>query len=273
MFNGTATEKQVSPNTAVEPAVANSAWTWVVSEFPIKNFLILCIYSLIILGSLFGNSLLIKTVVSRFVRCNSTDYIIANLAFSDLMLTILNIPITVYDSLTQSWVFGEWMCSIVPFLNSVFVYVSSFSMVTIAVNRYYLVFHSRSNPPSRTLRLRPSSPSCLELPKVSECSQVSGTHSRRASSMVLSPDSFQMSTFKGLHISKRLIGLLLCIWLLAILHSVPFAMYMELVTFSNPKKQTLRRCRFISHPPITELNLTIFAFVTQYSIPLGKPLR
>src|SRR6218665_3855798 len=75
---------------------------------------------------------------------NSTNYLIPNLAISDILMTVMNIPITVIYTLLHDWPFGPRLCVLVPFFQACCVYVSSFTMLTIALNRYYLVYYSRS---------------------------------------------------------------------------------------------------------------------------------
>ena len=64
-------------------------------EFQVKDYLIMCVYGLIVLVSLFGN-FLVFSVILRTRRLHTiTNLFIANLAFGDLLMTTFNIPFTV----------------------------------------------------------------------------------------------------------------------------------------------------------------------------------
>ena len=64
-------------------------------EFEVKDYLIMCVYGLIVLVSLFGN-FLVFSVILRTRRLHTiTNLFIANLAFGDLLMTTFNIPFTV----------------------------------------------------------------------------------------------------------------------------------------------------------------------------------
>jgi len=60
-----------------------------------KNTLVIVLYSLIILVSLFGNLLVCYIILSKHrLRSRTTNILIANLTISDLIMTTLNVPIT-----------------------------------------------------------------------------------------------------------------------------------------------------------------------------------
>ncbi|GIY64683.1 substance-K receptor [Caerostris extrusa] len=70
---------------------------------------------------------------------SSTYVFIANLALSDFMMTVLNIPFNVARILLNDWPFGSFMCSFVPLVQITSVYVSTFTMTCIAVDRYRII--------------------------------------------------------------------------------------------------------------------------------------
>lgn len=105
----------------------------------IRDSAIIAFYSLIIIISIFGN-LLVCNIVARNAKMRSSTYIfIANLALSDFMMTVLNIPFNVARILLNDWPFGSFMCSFVPLVQVTSVYVSTFTMTCIAVDRYRII--------------------------------------------------------------------------------------------------------------------------------------
>lgn len=111
-------------------------------EMLIRNIVITFSYSLIVVVSLCGNILVCKTIWSKTPH-NSTNVLIANLAFSDILMTIFNIPFTVVDILLTDWIFGEMLCILVPLIQACCVYVSAFSMLVIAINRWRSIYQAK----------------------------------------------------------------------------------------------------------------------------------
>jgi len=84
----------------------------------IKNSLIIVSYSIIFLISIFGNSLVCYIIFSTRQLRTVTNYYIANLTVSDLMMTLINIPFTIARLLLDDWPFGELLCKCVPFVQA-----------------------------------------------------------------------------------------------------------------------------------------------------------
>lgn len=105
----------------------------------IKHIKIIIFYSVILIISLIGN-LFVVWVVFRQRRTRTTvNVFIGNLAFSDLMMTIVNIPINTVRFVMANWVFGGFLCSLFPFIQALVVYVSTLSMTYIAIDRYQAI--------------------------------------------------------------------------------------------------------------------------------------
>lgn len=114
----------------------------------LRTAVIACAYALVMAVSLFGN-LLVVYVVIRHRRLRSVTYtFLVNVALSDLLMTCLNIPFSVSRVLLDHWPFGEILCSLVPFVQVMSVYVSSLTMAAIAVDRYRVIL----TPLKRRLR-------------------------------------------------------------------------------------------------------------------------
>lgn len=142
-------------------------WTsanWTLPDFDLKSFveadagdeglgvgsaaIIATAYALVMAVSLFGN-LLVCYVVFRHRRLRSVTYtFLVNVALSDLLMTCLNIPFSVSRVLLDHWPFGDVLCSLVPFVQVMSVYVSSLTMAAIAVDRYRVIL----TPLKRRLR-------------------------------------------------------------------------------------------------------------------------
>ncbi|KAK4026776.1 probable G-protein coupled receptor 83 [Daphnia magna] len=115
----------------------------------LKTAIIATAYALVMAISLFGN-LLVCYVVFRHRRLQRsiTYTFLVNVALSDLLMTCLNIPFSVSRVLLDHWPFGQFLCSLVPFIQVMSVYVSSLTMAAIAVDRYRVIL----TPLKRRLR-------------------------------------------------------------------------------------------------------------------------
>ena len=97
-------------------------------------------YSIIIFLSLVGNSIVIITVWRNSSMRSVTNLFIANLAASDLLITILCMP----NMITQvylgfKWIFGAAICKIVVFFQSVSVGSSILTLLAISFDRFWAI--------------------------------------------------------------------------------------------------------------------------------------
>ncbi|MXQ96280.1 hypothetical protein E5288_WYG015958 [Bos mutus] len=113
--------------------------------------LIVLLYSIVVVVGLVGNCLLVL-VIARVRRLhNVTNFLIGNLALSDVLMCAACVPLTLaYAFEPRGWVFGGGLCHLVFFLQPVTVYVSVFTLTTIAVDRYVVLVH----PLRRRISLR-----------------------------------------------------------------------------------------------------------------------
>ena len=97
--------------------------------------IIIFIFALLIILGFFGNALVICTVViNKHMRTPSNLFTI-NLAISDLTLCIFSIPFMTYKALKHTWIFGNFMCRMTSFYQASNVFLSTFSITAIAIDR------------------------------------------------------------------------------------------------------------------------------------------
>ena len=99
-------------------------------------------YCVILLLSVFGNSLLIS-IIKRNKRMQTiTNYLIANMAVSDILITVSAVPRQITEILLgpEIWLikgdFGSFLCKSVSFFQDISTAVSILSLVVIAIDRY-----------------------------------------------------------------------------------------------------------------------------------------
>ena len=104
-------------------------------------------YAIIMLASLLGNSAIVLVICKTQSLCNTTSYLIANMAVSDLLMPLCAMPrmVTAVHFGANRWLiggnFGLAMCKLVPLFQDVSTAVSTQSLVLIAVDRFYNIFY------------------------------------------------------------------------------------------------------------------------------------
>nr|XP_015799090.2 G-protein coupled receptor 83 [Nothobranchius furzeri] len=103
--------------------------------------LLVAAYSLIIIVSLFGNTLVCHVVVKNKRTQSSTSLFILNLAVADIFITVLNTPFTLVRFVNSTWVFGRIMCHISRFVQYCSLHVSTLTLTAIALDRRQVILH------------------------------------------------------------------------------------------------------------------------------------
>uniref|UniRef100_A0A0N5A246 G_PROTEIN_RECEP_F1_2 domain-containing protein n=1 Tax=Parastrongyloides trichosuri TaxID=131310 RepID=A0A0N5A246_PARTI len=76
----------------------------------------------------------------------STNLYLLNLALSDLLLSVICMPVTVIVTIYRSWLFGDILCKIFIYIQPVSVSASAYTLAAIAMERYIAIckpFQSR----------------------------------------------------------------------------------------------------------------------------------
>ncbi|BFY98038.1 hypothetical protein BsWGS_01078 [Bradybaena similaris] len=95
----------------------------------------------IIVGAIFGNMLVITSVL-RFERLRGiTNFFIVSLAFADLLVAILVMPFNASMEITGKWVFGRTMCDIFNANDVLFSTASILHLCCISMDRYIAILH------------------------------------------------------------------------------------------------------------------------------------
>uniref|UniRef100_UPI0037E77E20 G-protein coupled receptor 83-like n=1 Tax=Semicossyphus pulcher TaxID=241346 RepID=UPI0037E77E20 len=103
--------------------------------------LLVAAYSLIIVISLFGNTLVCHVVVINKRTQSATSFFIMNLAVADIFITVLNTPFTLVRFVNSTWVFGRTMCHISRFVQYCSLHVSTLTLTAIALDRRQVILH------------------------------------------------------------------------------------------------------------------------------------
>ena len=107
-------------------------------------------YSLILVVSLVGNSLIVLIVYKTPTLRKPINMLIANMAMSDLLYPIFPIPVRLTELHVGSWLIGgtlgQALCKIYPFFSDISSLVSIQSLVLITVDRYAAVVAPLRSP-------------------------------------------------------------------------------------------------------------------------------
>lgn len=103
----------------------------------------LCIvYACICLLGVAGNGLVFFSVARNPAMHSVTNVFISNLAFSDILLSLFAVPITpLYLLVFKAWHFGAVLCHLLPFAQGASIYISAFTLMSIAIDRYQVIMY------------------------------------------------------------------------------------------------------------------------------------
>lgn len=121
--------------------------TWAVGAPVLSGFIswlsVQCMFGLVY-GIIFcigvtGNLLVCFVVCRNRAMHTVTNFFIANLAVSDILMCLLAVPFTPLYTFIGRWVFGAAMCHVVSGAQAVSVYISSLTLTAIALDRYIVI--------------------------------------------------------------------------------------------------------------------------------------
>lgn len=110
------------------------------------------VFTIIILGALLGNALVIISVHRHRKLRVLTNYYVVSLAVADMLVALCAMTFNASAELTDAWLFGPTVCDI---FNSLDVYFSSASILhlcCISVDRYYAIVRPLEYPVTMTHR-------------------------------------------------------------------------------------------------------------------------
>ncbi|CAB3405755.1 unnamed protein product [Caenorhabditis bovis] len=108
-----------------------------------NNSVILVTYSILylhifILGILGNSAILYLTMKHRQLQTVQNIFIL-NLAASNVLMCLTSLPITFITNVYKQWYFSSPICKLIPLVQGASIFVSTFSLSAIALDRYNLV--------------------------------------------------------------------------------------------------------------------------------------
>ncbi|WAQ95696.1 RYAR-like protein [Mya arenaria] len=115
------------------------------SPFHISEYvqvMIIVMYTIVILIAIGGNSIVCYLVYAYKRMQTVPNYFIVNLAISDIIMALFCIPFTFIANLILNyWPFGEALCPAVLYIQTVAVFLSSYTLVAMSIDRYIVIVH------------------------------------------------------------------------------------------------------------------------------------
>lgn len=112
----------------------------ILNETPWRSAVI-AVYSVIILLGFLENFLVLFVLIRNRHLRETTNIFIIGLSMSDILLCLFNLPVQLHYQLTNQWAFGETLCRVFMPTYAVPVFVSSMSILMIAIDRYMRIVH------------------------------------------------------------------------------------------------------------------------------------
>nr|XP_033809693.1 kiSS-1 receptor [Geotrypetes seraphini] len=106
-------------------------------------------FALLMVVGLAGNSLVIYVISKHKQMRTVTNFYIANLATTDIIFLVCCVPFTALLYPLPSWIFGEFMCKFVNYIQQVSVQATCITLTAMSVDRWYVTVF-----PLRSLRQR-----------------------------------------------------------------------------------------------------------------------
>ncbi|XP_069482142.1 G-protein coupled receptor 54-like [Ambystoma mexicanum] len=119
----------------------------------VDAWLVPLFFALIMLVGLVGNSLVIYVISKHRQMRTVTNFYIANLATTDIIFLICCVPFTATLYPLPSWVFGDFMCRFVNYLQQVTAQATCITLTAMSVDRCYATVYPLQSLRHRTPRV------------------------------------------------------------------------------------------------------------------------
>ncbi|VDK45626.1 unnamed protein product [Anisakis simplex] len=113
-----------------------------------------CLYAVIFVVGLTGNLCVIIATMSYRTLQSVQNIFILNLAASDVILCLLSIPLTPITLIMKQWYFGAILCRTVALIQAIGMFIGTFSLCAIAVDRYFQLVVAPGRPIRRSHAIR-----------------------------------------------------------------------------------------------------------------------
>lgn len=110
------------------------------------------LFGLIALAGFIGNSMVIAVILFKPVMRATVNLLLLNLAFSDMIFVLICVPFVTYHFSAEQWDIGDVTCKLFQFLLYVTVYVTVYTLMSIAIIRFLTIVYTTESARFRTKR-------------------------------------------------------------------------------------------------------------------------
>ena len=98
----------------------------------------------VFVGALFGNVILFYIVAKVRALQTKANLFILNLATADLLVAVVNVPVTCVAVIAEDWILGNTVCLITGFITLLTFVASCMALSMISINRYHAIVYWNS---------------------------------------------------------------------------------------------------------------------------------
>ncbi|GMT30216.1 hypothetical protein PFISCL1PPCAC_21513, partial [Pristionchus fissidentatus] len=124
------------------------------SNHPIALLVVIPLYISVFVLGLAGNLGLIFATLRHKSLQTVQNIFIVNLGISDVILCLLSIPLTPVTHIVKEWFFGEILCKAIGGVQAIGVFIATFSLCAIAIDRYFRLVIAPGRPLRKDYAIR-----------------------------------------------------------------------------------------------------------------------
>uniref|UniRef100_A0A914WC16 G-protein coupled receptors family 1 profile domain-containing protein n=1 Tax=Plectus sambesii TaxID=2011161 RepID=A0A914WC16_9BILA len=99
------------------------------------------VYVLVWFFAVCGNMLVLYVAAWKQISFTVRTVFIISLATSDVIMSMTSLPVTAVTIFARDWVFPHFCCNLIGVFQGGSIFISSFTLTAIAVDRYFLIVH------------------------------------------------------------------------------------------------------------------------------------
>ena len=112
--------------------------------FDADNLMSVVVYCFLFVAAAVGNLTVFLTLFRNRHRKSRVNLFIMHLSIADLIVTFIMLPLETIWHITVSWLAGDVACRMLMFFRAFGLYLSSFILVVISLDRYFAILHPLS---------------------------------------------------------------------------------------------------------------------------------
>nr|QVN25226.1 kisspeptin-type receptor 9 [Asterias rubens] len=121
-------------------------------ETGVHAILVPIIFGIITVVGLIGNGCVVIVIARNRCMRTVTNFFIMNNAITDMVFVVICAPVTASQFILTDWIFGDFICKLVVFMQYVSVQASCSTIMAMTIDRYMVILHPMRSLHARTIR-------------------------------------------------------------------------------------------------------------------------